>query len=174
MLTLEQMVLRLAVAVVLGAIIGLERELAGKEAGIRTDIMVAAGAAIFAIVGVTLPYLIALSPANLEEILARNSGFLGAVANVVVGVGFLGAGIIVKQGIHVRGLTTAATVWFAAAVGVLCGIGLWEFAAVSSIGLTLLLVGLRKINLYKYVGKAPGHRHPEEEADEEDRNHGHN
>lgn len=155
MLTLEEMLLRLGVAIVLGAIVGLEREWAGKEAGIRTDMMVAAGAAIFSIVGMTLPYLIALSPENLEQILARNSGFLGAVANVVVGIGFLGAGIIVKQGIHVRGLTTAATVWFAAAIGVLCGIGLWQFAGISTIGVVLLLVFLRKINMYGLVGKKP-------------------
>lgn len=167
------MILRLGIAVLLGAIVGLEREIAGKEAGIRTDMMVAAGSAIFSIVGMTLPYLIALSPENLSEILARNSGFLGAVANVVVGVGFLGAGIIVKQGIHVRGLTTAATVWFAAAVGVLCGIGLWEFAGVATIGLTLLLVILKKINLYKLVGKKPPRGEDDYESDSDERDDSH-
>lgn len=151
MLTLEEMLLRLGAAILFGAIIGFERELAGKEAGVRTDIMVAAGAAIFSIVGITLPYLISLNEANLAEVLARNSGFLGAVANVVVGVGFLGAGIIVKQGIHVRGLTTAATVWFVAAIGVLAGIGLVAFAAVAACGITLLLLILRKIDLYKFI-----------------------
>lgn len=167
------MILRLGIAVLLGAIVGLEREVAGKEAGIRTDIMVAAGSAIFAIVGMTLPYLIALSPENLSEILARNSGFLGAVANVVVGVGFLGAGIIVKQGVHVRGLTTAATVWFAAAIGVLCGIGLWEFASVATIGLTLLLVVLKKINLYKLVGKKSAGDEDDDGNDSDEKNDGH-
>jgi putative Mg2+ transporter-C (MgtC) family protein len=144
-LTLGTMVWRLVVAVVLGAIVGTERELVGKEAGIRTDIMVAAGAAVFAIVGVSLPYIISLDPAHLRDVLARNSGFLTVVANVVVGVGFLGAGIIVKQGIHVRGLTTAATIWFVAALGVLCGIGLLEFAATAAIALAGLLYLLRKI-----------------------------
>ncbi len=166
MLSLEEMLLRLGAAILLGAVIGLEREFAGKEAGIRTDIMVAAGSAIFSIVGVTLPYLIALSTENLAEVIARNSGFLGVVANIVVGVGFLGAGIIVKQGIHVRGLTTAATVWFAAAVGVLCGIGLWEFAGVTAIGLTLLLVILKKINLYKLIGKRPQYREDDDGDDD--------
>jgi len=164
MLTLEDMLLRLGAAIILGAVIGLERELAGKEAGIRTDIMVSAGAAIFGIVGMTLPYLIS-TPENLDLVIAHNSGFLGAIANVVVGVGFLGAGIIVKQGIHVRGLTTAATVWFAAAIGVLCGIGLWEFAGITALGLTVLLVVLKKINLYKLVGKNPPRS--EDEDDEE-------
>ena len=167
MLTLEEMLLRLGAAILLGAVIGLERELAGKEAGIRTDIMVAAGAAIFAMVGITLPYLISLSPEHLEQVLAHNSGFLGAIANVIVGVGFLGAGIIVKQGTHVRGLTTAATVWFVAAVGVLCGIGLWEFAGVTTVGLVFLLVILKKINLYRIVGKKPL-RNEDDDADDTD------
>jgi putative Mg2+ transporter-C (MgtC) family protein len=152
-MSFHEMALRLMVAIILGGIIGFERELAGKEAGVRTDIMVAAGAAIFSMVGLELPYIIALSPANLAEVIARNSGFLGAVANVVVGIGFLGAGIIVKQGLHVRGLTTAATVWLVAAVGVLSGIGLLRFAVFSATVLTLLLILLRKLDFYKLLGK---------------------
>lgn len=147
------MLLRLAVAIVLGAVIGLERELVGKRAGVRTDMMVAAGAAIFSIVGLMLPYIVSLDAEHLRDVLARNSGFLGAVANVVVGVGFLGAGIIVKEGIQPRGLTTAATVWFVAAVGVLCGIGLLGFAAIAAVGTALLLFILRKIDLYGMVEK---------------------
>lgn len=167
------MLLRLGAAILLGAVIGLEREIAGKEAGIRTDIMVAAGAAIFGIVGMTLPYLISLSPEHLEQVISHNSGFLGAIANVVVGVGFLGAGIIVKQGIHVRGLTTAATVWFAAAVGVLCGIGLWEFAGITTVGLTLLLVILKKMNLYKIIGKKPMRSEDDDDDDADELVEGH-
>lgn len=145
--TLEVMLIRLAVAAVLGAIVGLEREFVGKEAGVRTNIIVATGAALFSIAGVTLPYLIATSPENLSEVIARNSGFLGLVANVVVGIGFLGAGIIVKQGVHVRGITTAATVWFMAAVGVLCGIGLLPLAAIAAVGLAVVLFVLRKFDV---------------------------
>jgi putative Mg2+ transporter-C (MgtC) family protein len=144
-LSLGQMVWRLAVAVVLGAIVGAERELVGKDAGVRTDIMVAAGAAVFTMAGLSLPYVISLDQAHLRDVLARNSGFLTVVANVVVGVGFLGAGIIVKRGVHVLGLTTAATVWFVAAIGVLCGMGLLAFGATAAIGLSLLLFVVRKI-----------------------------
>jgi putative Mg2+ transporter-C (MgtC) family protein len=146
-LTFGQMIVRLSVAVLLGAVLGAERELVGKDAGIRTDIMVAAGAAVFSIAAVSLPYIISLDPQHLRDVLARNSGFLGLVANVVVGIGFLGAGIIVKQGPHVRGLTTAATVWFVAAIGVLCGIGLIKFAVTVAVGLTLLLLVLRKVGV---------------------------
>ncbi len=146
-LTFGQMMLRLSVAVLLGAVVGAERELVGKEAGIRTDIMVAAGAAVFSIASLSLPYIISLDQQHLKDVLARNSGFLGLVANVVVGIGFLGAGIIVKEGAHVRGLTTAATVWFVAAIGVLCGIGLIKFGVTVAVGLTLLLLVLRKIGV---------------------------
>jgi putative Mg2+ transporter-C (MgtC) family protein len=153
MLTLEEMLLRLGLAVVLGILVGLEREWAGKEAGIRTDMMVAAGSAIFTIVGISLPYLIAVSPENLPEIIARNSGFLTVIANIVVGVGFLGAGIIVKHGIHVRGLTTAATVWFVSAIGILCGVGLINLAVISAVSITIVLEILRRSNLQILLGK---------------------
>lgn len=152
MLTLEEMILRLVVATFLGAIIGLERELAGKEAGIRTDIMVSAGATIFSIASINLPYLIALSPENLLDIIARNSGFLNIIANVVVGIGFLGAGIIVKHGMHVYGLTTAATTWFAASIGILCGVGLIQFATIAAVSLSILLFILRKLNIESLFG----------------------
>lgn len=153
MLTFEEMIFRLFVAIILGAIVGVEREYIGKEAGIRTDIMVAAGAAIFSMVSITLPYIVAISPENLPDVIARNSGFLGVIANIVVGVGFLGAGIIVKQGTHVHGLTTAATVWFAAAIGVLAGVGLVKFAFASTAIIVLLLVLLRHINIMRFLGK---------------------
>ncbi len=153
MLTLEEMLLRLGLAVLLGLIVGLERELAGKEAGLRTDMMVAAGSAIFSIVAVTLPYIVATSTENLPDVVSRNSGFLTVIANVVVGVGFLGAGIIVKHGIHVRGLTTAATVWFVSAIGILCGIGLTTFAIISTIGITVILEILRQSSLRGFFGK---------------------
>lgn len=153
MLTLEQMLIRLALAALLGLIMGIERQFAGKEAGLRTDMMVAAGAAIFSIVGMTLPYLIALSPDNLADVIARNSGFLAVIANIIVGVGFLGAGIIVKQGTHVHGLTTAATIWFVAAIGVLCGIGLLEFAVIAAIGMTIILWFSRLPGINRFLDK---------------------
>ncbi len=149
MLTLEQMVLRLAIAVLLGAVIGLERELVGKEAGIRTNILVAAGAAIFTMVGLNLPYIVSLSETNLLDVISRNSGFLTMIANVVVGIGFLGAGIIFKEEHRARGLTTAAAVWFTAAIGILAGVGLTAFAAYAGIGLALLLFLLRNFSLIK-------------------------
>lgn len=143
--------MRLGIAALLGALIGFEREMVGKEAGVRTDIMVASGAAIFSLIGLTLPYLVATS--NLDQVISNNSGSLNVIANIVVGIGFLGAGIIIQQGIHVRGLTTAASVWFVAAIGVLCGIGLTSFAAIATVSLLIILIILRKINVYELLEK---------------------
>ncbi len=153
MLTIDQMILRLVVAVVLGFLIGLERESIGKEAGVRTDMLVAAGAAIFSIVGLMLPYIISEGTGNLADVIARNSGFLAVIANVVVGIGFLGAGIIVKQGTHVRSVTTAATIWFVAAVGVLSGVGLIAFAVVATLLMLVLLLIFRGFDFAKIVEK---------------------
>lgn len=157
MLTLGDMLVRLAAALVLGAIVGVERELAGKEAGVRTNIMVAAGAALFTIAGLTLPYVVAVSPEHVAEVIARNSGFLAVIANVVVGIGFLGAGLIVKQGIHVRSVTTAAAIWFVAAVGVLAGMGLLAFAALATVGVTILLEILGRVNIERIGGEEHDH-----------------
>lgn len=145
------MLLNFGVALLLGALTGLERELAGKEAGIRTSLMVAGGAALFAIIGLNLPYLVATSPENLPEVVARNSGFLSVVANIVIGVGFLGAGIIIKTGERVHGLTTAAVIWVTAAVGTLAGIGLLKFAATAAIILAAILYLLRKLGVVEKV-----------------------
>ncbi len=154
MLTLTDMLIRLGAAVVLGFLVGLERESIGKEAGVRTDMLVAAGAAIFAMIGLTLPYIVSAPTNNLADVIARNSGFLAVIANVVVGIGFLGAGIIVKQGVHVRSVTTAATVWFVAAIGILCGIGLMEFAAIATVAMIVLLLIFRKLNFPVLIEKA--------------------
>lgn len=147
MLTLEEMLIRLGIAVVLGAVVGFGRELAGKEAGVRTDIIVAAGAALFTIAGISLPYIVAVFPGQEAQIVTSNSGFLAVIANIVVGIGFLGAGIIVKQGVHARSVTTAATVWFVAAVGVLAGLGLITFAAIVTVAVAIILDLLRRVDL---------------------------
>ena len=139
------MVLHFLVAMALGAFIGLEREMIGKEAGVRTSMLVAGGAAIFAIIAINLPYIISISPENLRDVIAGNSGFLNVIANVVVGIGFLGAGVIIKTEEHVKGLTTAATMWSTAAVGTLAGLGLIKFAIFSAIVISGLLYILTRV-----------------------------
>lgn len=144
MLTFEQMAWRLVVAILLGALIGVEREIAGREAGLKTGLTVAAGSALFAMLSLELPYIVALSSANLPDIIARNSGFLAVIANIAVGVGFLGAGVIIKTRKHVHGLTTAAGIWVTAAIGVLAGVGLIRFAAFSAALIAGLFFLIRK------------------------------
>lgn len=152
MLTYEQMLINLVISLALGALIGVEREYARKEAGIRTSMLVAGGSTIFSMIALSLPYIIS-SPENLNEVLARNSGFLTIIANIVVGIGFLGAGIIIKNQGHVHGLTTAADIWMTAAVGVLVGVGLIQFAVISAIIISGLLYLMRKMRISERIDK---------------------
>jgi putative Mg2+ transporter-C (MgtC) family protein len=140
------MLVRFVVALALGAILGVERELVKKEAGVRTEMLVAGGAAIFAMIGLVLPYLTASTLGAAADASTVNAG-LAVIANIVVGIGFLGAGLIVKMNDHPHGVTTAALVWATAAIGILAGIGLIEFAATAALLTTLLLFFIRKLNV---------------------------
>jgi len=147
------MFIRFVIALVLGALLGLERELVGKEsAGIRTAMLVTSGAAIFAMIALTLPYITAATLGALPNATALNSAF-AVIANIVVGVGFLGAGLIIKMNDHPHGVTTAALVWTAAAIGTLVGIGLTQFACAAAVLLALLLYVLRKLNVSQSLEK---------------------
>ncbi|HEY1392194.1 MAG TPA: MgtC/SapB family protein [Methylibium sp.] len=109
--------LRVLLALVLGAVIGTERQLRQRMAGLRTNALVAAGAALFVAVS-------ALS--------GDAQGEARIAAQVVSGIGFLGAGVIMREGLNVRGLNTAATLWCSAAVGVLSGLGYALEAAIGT------------------------------------------
>lgn len=146
------MLFRFVVALVLGGILGLEREIVGKEAGIRTEMVVSAGAAMFAMVGLILPYLTAETTGAVPDALTRTAGF-GVIAGIVAGVGFLGAGLIIKMNDHPRGITTAALVWATAAIGILAGIGLIAFAASAAVIVTALLYILRKLDVSERVDR---------------------
>ncbi|MGY6501454.1 MAG: MgtC/SapB family protein [Acidimicrobiales bacterium] len=119
-----------AMAMVLGAIIGAERELANKSAGLRTHALVAAGSALVVAVG----HLLFLASADGQGDPSR------ALHGVVTGIGFIGAGAIIRHHhTSVEGLTTAASLWFAAGVGIATGLGLWVVAVGSTVlGLTVL------------------------------------
>lgn len=150
MLTLAQMFFRLVIALVLGALLGIERELVGKEAGVRTEMLVAGGAAIFTMIGLVLPYISAMSSGATPDMLSQNSAF-NVIANIVIGIGFLGAGLIIKTGDRSRGITTAALVWTTAAIGVLVGIGMIPFAVIAALLITALLYFLRKLNIAERI-----------------------
>ncbi|MDO8504700.1 MAG: MgtC/SapB family protein [Candidatus Liptonbacteria bacterium] len=155
MLTFSQMLLRLVIALALGAIMGLEREMVGKDAGIRTTMLVAGGSAIFTMISISIPYLTQLSAIGAQNVLPDR-----VISNIVVGIGFLGAGIIIKTGEHVRGLTTAALVWTAAAVGTLVGLDFFAFATTSAFLFSGLLYITRRTGLSEKFN--PKHRVPED------------
>ncbi len=147
------MLVRFIVALALGALLGIEREIVGKEAGVRTEMLVAGGASIFAMIGLVLPYITATSLGTVPDVTAANSAF-GIIANIVVGIGFLGAGLIIHTNDHARGLTTAALVWTTAGIGILAGLGLFRFAFVTALIMTLLLYLLRALNISERVEHA--------------------
>jgi putative Mg2+ transporter-C (MgtC) family protein len=148
------MLARFAVALVLGAILGVERELVKKEAGVRTEMLVAGGASLFAMIGLMLPYITAsgLTAAigiNIKADASTINAGLAVIANIVVGIGFLGAGLIIHDRDRAHGVTTAALVWMTAAIGALAGIGLLMFATIATLFTVIFLFGLRKLNVLK-------------------------
>jgi putative Mg2+ transporter-C (MgtC) family protein len=146
MLTFEQMLSRLGMALIFGMILGIERELVHKEAGARTQMLVAAGSALFAMMGLALPFITAQGIGITPTELTINAG-ASLVANIVLGIGFLGAGIIIKLNNHPHGVTTAADVWATAAIGALTGLGLIRLAASSALLIALLLFLIRKLKV---------------------------
>lgn len=119
---------RLAAAVALGAALGLEREIHGHPAGMRTHILVALGSAVFTVLST---YAFPVVPGTTGSDPSR------IAAQIVTGIGFLGAGAILKYGTSIRGLTTAASLWVVASVGMACGAGAW-FVALVGTALALL------------------------------------
>ena len=134
----DEAVLRLIVAVVLGAVIGAEREATEQPAGLRTHIGVCLGAALFGVVS-TLGFT------EFEAMRATTNVQIDVTrvaSQVVVGIGFLGAGMIFRQGTVVRNLTTAASLWVVAAIGLTCGVGDIGTAAVATAIMLVALVAL--------------------------------
>jgi putative Mg2+ transporter-C (MgtC) family protein len=122
---------RLLMATALGGAVGFERELTGKAAGLRTHILICLGAALFTVMSVELP-----SPAT--PMLPRGD-VSRIAANIVTGVGFLGAGAILHSHGQIRGLTTAATIWVVAAIGLAAGAGEYVIAS-GTAGLVLIVL----------------------------------
>ena len=137
--------LRLALAALLGGLIGFEREMREREAGLRTHLLVSLGSALFTIVGAY----------GFNAFLNSGASVVRAdptriAAQIVTGIGFLGAGAIIRQGLSVRGLTTAATLWVVAAVGMAAGAGYYSVAAITT-GLVLLALWPLRIVAYRVL-----------------------
>jgi putative Mg2+ transporter-C (MgtC) family protein len=137
--------LRLCIAGGLGAAIGFEREIRDREAGIRTHLLVSLGAALFTIV----------SAYGFHEFLASGDNVIRAdptriAAQIVTGIGFLGAGAIIREGLSIRGLTTAATLWVVAAIGMACGAGYYWPAAAATV-LTIFALWPLRLLAYRLI-----------------------
>ena len=121
-----EMTLRILMAAALGAIIGYQRERAGKSAGLRTVVLVCVGAALFTVVSM-YGFGVAADPSRVAS-------------GIVIGIGFLGAGAIMRRGGgHIEGLTTAATIWVMAAIGLATGAGLYIVSVVTAAIILIVL-----------------------------------
>src|SRR5580704_15195736 len=124
----HQFAIRLIIALLLGAVVGAERQWRQRTAGLRTNCLVAVGSAMFVMMGG----------------LVGGEGSQGRVAAYVVsGIGFLGGGVILKDGFSIRGLNTAATLWCTAAVGTLAGLGYIGLAAMGAVSVLTANLALR-------------------------------
>jgi putative Mg2+ transporter-C (MgtC) family protein len=133
---------RLSLALLVGCLIGLNRQQGGRPAGIRTFMLVSMGAALFVMIPLQ---------AEGDSPYAATNALSRTIQGVATGVGFLGAGMILHQSheelgkLEVKGLTTAATIWVAAGLGAAIGCGLWQMSLIAAIGTLATLSGVKKL-----------------------------
>ena len=132
---LEFFLLRVGVALIAGLFIGFEREVQNKNAGLKTNALVAIGAAVFV--------LASLKFEGMEDV-----DITRVLGQVVTGIGFIGAGVILHKGTSIRGLTTAATVWCSAAAGCLAGIGMYMEVATVVVLILFVNTVLARVNVW--------------------------
>ncbi|MBN1233880.1 MAG: MgtC/SapB family protein [Candidatus Coatesbacteria bacterium] len=135
---------KLALAAALGALIGLERDSKGRAAGLRTQILVSLGSALLMILSIHIVDITIYN--SLPEALRTDPGRIAA--QIITGIGFLGAGAIIKSGINVRGLTTASCIWVSSGVGMTCGMGYYEIAAIATTFAVFSLIFLNYFERY--------------------------
>src|SRR5689334_5114434 len=143
-LTWSEELLRVVVAAALGGLVGLERELRDREAGFRTHLLVSVGSCLFTLV----------SAYGFHEFLVGGGNIVRAAptriaAQIVTGIGFLGAGAIIRQGLTVKGLTTAATLWVVAAIGMAAGAGYYGGAVITT---AVVLISLWPLRILAQMG----------------------
>ena len=129
--------LAIVLSVVFGAAIGIERQLSNKAAGLRTNILICLGAAIFTII---------------SKYMESSDGTVSRIAaQIVTGVGFIGAGAIIQDRGGIHGLTTAASIWLVASIGMACGAHLFLLALITTIVAVIILFGLSHIKSVKKI-----------------------
>lgn len=139
MIPLEETTLRLLLGVLLGGIIGFEREIHGRPAGFRTQLIVCVAAVLIMIISENYYYKLERSDPSFQIDPARFA------ASALIGIGFLGAGVIIKSGSTVHGLTTAASIWIVSAIGIAIGGGFYIEAVITTLITVITLVILRKL-----------------------------
>jgi len=159
---LTDAVLRMLCAVLTGCIIGIDRDLHGKPTGMKTLGLVSLGACIATMCAMGL----------FMHTLSDNADVSRVVQGIVTGIGFLGAGVIVQNPSErrIRGLTTAASIWVTAAVGILCGLGIWSLALIATVMLIVLLMLGRVVEkrlLRRWMQKPPAERDEHGSVDED-------
>ena len=129
-------VYKLVLSMLLGGIVGYERKKRGQAAGVRTFSLIAMGSTLAMILSIYVP----------QEYMGLKNGDPGRIAaQVVTGIGFLGAGAIIQMKGSVRGLTTAAGIWIVAAIGLTVGVGMYTIATIATVLILIILVGMDKI-----------------------------
>jgi putative Mg2+ transporter-C (MgtC) family protein len=131
-------------AVGCGAVVGLERQLKHKPAGLRTNILICLGAAVFTIIS--------------ERMAGGQDSITRIAAQIVTGVGFLGAGAVIQDRGGVHGLTTAATIWLVASIGMACGARLYYLAVITTVIAIVVLIGLGQVDKHIGVGRNNGRK----------------
>lgn len=160
-MTFAEILRRLLAAAVLGGVLGLNRNLRGKAAGLRTHALVSLGAALAVL---TADLVVASQPGASRDTVTR------AIQGIVAGVGFLGAGAILKtRSTHaIRGLTTASVIWLAATIGIACGAGYWLAATIAvALALVVLITGRPLENLLDRLFGRPRPRRRETRSEEQ-------
>lgn len=150
-LLLLDLTVRVIAAIVLGAAIGLERQWRLRSAGLRTNALVSVGSALFVILGA-----VSIDGATADP--------TRVAAQIVSGIGFLGAGVILRDGFNIRGLTTAATLWCAAGVGALAGSGMLPMALIGTAAIVATNTLLRPLSLWVNRRTQPDDHDPEDDA----------
>jgi putative Mg2+ transporter-C (MgtC) family protein len=148
-----EVIIRIVIAILVGGLIGYERQITNRPAGFRTHILVCVGAAVVSIIQIeSVERTIALiqEKPELANALKADIGRMGA--QVITGVGFLGAGTIIREKGLVKGLTTAASIWVVACIGLAIGLGMYVITAASTIGVFISLVILKKVE-DKFIDK---------------------
>jgi putative Mg2+ transporter-C (MgtC) family protein len=137
---LTEVITRLGLALLAGGIIGLERAYNGREAGFRTHTLVAVSSSLLMVLMV---YQWALVPEEYLDTVRADPSRMAQ--GIMTGIGFLGAGVIIKEGLTVRGLTTAASIWMTAAIGIVIGLGLYIPAYIATLISIIILSAFRSI-----------------------------